>query len=505
MLELVLVVDCGSTKITSAAVDPRGRLVASVSEPNGTIPQPGGQEGWLITDMDHLWGRVCKTTRGLCEKVKAGSIRAVTVATWGADGAPVKADGALTYPIINWQCPRTQPVLRRLMDEFGEKRLFNITGYQAIRFNTIFKIAWLRENAPEALRDADKWLMVAGLLSQRLCGGLSMDVTVASTMMMLDLERLAWAPELLEAAGVAGDFFPRLVYPGAVIGQVTAEAARQTGLKRGTPVVASGHDTQFAPIGSGAGEDEAVLSTGTWEIAMLRTAKPVTNDFAFSEGILTEADAVPGLYDPQLLMMGSGVLEWVRENLYGGVGDRAQAYETMIAEARKVKPGAGGLMMVPSFVPDTGPTRKYGTAGTMVGIGLTSTRAHVYRAALEGLCFQLREALRILSEATGFRPARLRVVGGGSKNDLWNQMRADVCRMPVVVTEQKDATVVGAAVAAWVGAGRFATIPEGQKQLDVPCQVLEPSAAAAAGAGAYEETFARYRMIPPSLKEFYAH
>jgi L-fuculokinase len=500
MPELVVVADCGSTNIAAAAVDAQGRLVASVSEANRPVPQKDGREGWLIWDMDRLWMTVCAAIRQVVDQVGAESVAAITVATWGADGAPVTAGGELTYPIICWQCPRIEPVMRRLTAQLGERRLFNITGYQAIRFNTLFKIAWLHDYAPAALQRADKWLMVPGLLGQRLCGESSMDLTAASTMMMLDLQKLAWAPELLEAAGVDESFFPKLVHPGAIIGTLTAAAAQQTGLKQGTPVVASGHDTQFAPIGSGADPQEAILSTGTWEIAMLRTAQPVTNDFAFSEGILSEVDAVPGLYDPQLLMMGSGVLEWVRENLYGALKDRTRAYRTMIGEAQKLKPGAGGLMLVPSFVPDTGPTRKYATAGTIVGIGLTSTRAHIYRAALEGLCFQLREALRILSQATGFQPARLRVVGGGSKNDLWNQMRADVCRMPVVVTERKDATIVGAAIAAWVGAGRFGSIPDGQKQIPIPAEVVEPSA----GAEVYERLFERYGKIAPSLRGFYA-
>ncbi|MCK4283672.1 MAG: L-fuculokinase [Candidatus Brocadiae bacterium] len=500
MPELVLVVDCGSTNITAAAVDGQGRLVASASQPNGAVPQQDGEEGWLVWDVDKLWGIVCDAIRELVREVGTESVVAVTVATWGADGAPVTADGDLTYPVICWQCPRTEPVMRRLTEQFGARRLFNITGYQAIRFNTLYKIAWLRDNVPEALDRADKWLMVAGLLSHRLCGELSMDVTGASTMMMLDLEKVTWSAELLDAVGVDESFFPKLAYPGDVIGKVTAAAAEQTGLREGIPVVASGHDTQFAPIGSGATEEEAVLSTGTWEIAMLRTSSPVTNDFAFEEGILTEVDAVPGLYDPQLLMMGSGILEWVRENLYASVADRPKAYETMIGEARRLKPGSGGVTLVPSLVPGTGPTRKYATRGTIAGLGLTSTRAHIYRAALEGLCFQLRDALRILTEATGFRPERLRVVGGGSKNELWNQLRADVCRMPVVVTEKKDATVVGAAVAAWVGTGRFSSMAEGERQIPIEAEVVEPSA----DADVYEELFVRYSMIPPGLKDFYS-
>ncbi len=501
MPELVLVVDCGSTNITAAAVDPEGRLVAAASRSNAPAPQADGQEGWLIWDLDGLWETICKAIGQLAAEVGGEAIRAVTVATWGADGAPVTADGELTYPVICWQCPRTEPAMRRLVERFGERRLFNVTGYQSISFNTLFKLAWLRENAPEALDGADRWLMMAGLLSHRFCGEFSLDVTGASTMMMLDLKEMHWSRDLLDAVGVDESFFPELVYPGHVIGGLTAEAADRTGLKAGIPVVAAGHDTQFAPIGSGATRQEAVLSTGTWEIAMLRTEGPVTSDFAFEEGLLTEADAVQGLYDPQLLMMGSGVLEWVRENLYGGIEDRAKAYGTMIGEARKVKRGAGGVFLVPSFVPDTGPTRKYGTHGTLVGLGLTSTRAHVYRAALEGLCFQLRDALRILTEATGLAPEGVRVVGGGSKNELWNQLRADICGLPVVVTERRDATVIGAAVAAWVGTGRFSSMTEGERVLPIETQLVRPSG----DAGAYEELYERYRAIPPSLQDFYSH
>ncbi len=162
-------------------------------------------------------------------------------------------------------------------------------------------------------------------------------------------------------------------------------------------------------------------------------------------------------------------------------------------------PGAGGVTVAPSFVPETGPSAKHGTAGTILGLGLTTGRAEVYRAALEGLCFQLREALRILSQATEFEPERLRVVGGGSRNELWNQLRADVCRLPVVVTERKEATCVGAALCAWVGAGKYESLEEGESALPDDMTLVEPSGEA----GHYDDLYARYRMIAPALEGFY--
>ena len=564
--QVVLVLDCGSTNITAVAVDTGGRPVASASEPNGPAAQVGGREGWLVWDMDRLWKALSSLSRRVCSEVGGRNVRAVTITTWGADGAPVAADGALTYPPIAWECPRTS-ALSGQVSKAEARRLYDITGYQVISFNTLFKLKWLRENAPEALERADKWMMMPGLLSYRLCGEMSMDATSASTMMVMDLRasnempreprcasgprrnpkgrgvfgwmpvsrglgasdplcadahapwpaakptpsrprgipleaprEAMWSAELLGAVGLDESFFPPLLYPGAVIGRVSSAASQDTAIPEGTPVIAAGHDTQFAPIGSGARPDEAVLSSGTWEILMLRTGEFKPNYVGFSEGLLTELDAVRGLYNPQLLMMGSGVLEWVRETLYGDVGDRAEVYGTMIEEASRLKPGAGGVMMVPSFVPDAGPTKKHHTRGTVVGLGLASTRAHVYRAALEGLAFQLRDALRILTAATGFEPAGIRVVGGGSRNELWNQIRADACGIPVSVTGHKEATVLGAAIAAWVGAGRFESLQQGQRSLATETIVIEPSE----DADAYGELFERYVLLAPALKDFYS-
>ena len=513
--QVVLVLDCGSTNITAVAVDTGGRPVASASEPNGPAAQVGGREGWLVWDMDRLWKTVSSLSRKVCSEVGGKNVRAVTITTWGADGAPVATDGALTYPPIAWECPRTS-ALSGQVSKAEARRLYDITGYQVISFNTLFKLKWLRENAPEALERADKWMMMPGLLSYRLCGEMSMDATSASTMMVMDLRasnempreprcasgrmEATWSAELLGAVGLDESFFPPLLYPGAVIGRVSSAASEDTAIPEGTPVIAAGHDTQFAPIGSGARPDEAVLSSGTWEILMLRTGEFKPNYVGFSEGLLTELDAVRGLYNPQLLMMGSGVLEWVRETLYGDVGDRAEVYGTMIEEASRLKPGAGGVMMVPSFVPDAGPTKKHHTRGTVVGLGLASTRAHVYRAALEGLAFQLRDALRILTAATGFEPAGIRVVGGGSRNELWNQIRADACGIPVSVTGHKEATVLGAAIAAWVGAGRFESLQQGQRSLATETIVIEPSE----DADAYGELFERYVLLAPALKDFYS-
>jgi len=498
--EYVLVLDCGSTNIAVVAVSASGGLCASAGRANGPAQQEGAPEGWLVWDIDRLWTTLCACIQEVCEQVGAANIRAVICTTWGADGAPVDSRGRLTHPPIAWGCPRGEDVRDAVVEKMGAGRLFEITGYQVINFNTLFRLVWLRRNAPEALDGAETWMMMPGLLSWKLSGQKSIDATSASTMMALDLDEVTWSEELLAEAGLDGVFFPPIAYPGEVIGEVSPAAAERTGLRTGTAVVCGGHDTQFAPIGSGASQDEALLSSGTWEILMARTSRFDPNKTAFCEGLLYELDAVRGLYNPQLLMMGSGVLEWVRENYYGHVADREEAYSTMIEEAREVPPGSGGVLMTPSFVPESGPNRKYNTAGTLTGLTLSTSRAHVYRAALEGLCFQLKDALAVMRGSIGFCPEGVRVVGGGSRNELWNQLRADVCQTPVTVTGHKEATVLGAAIFAWIGAGRFSSVEEAWSSLTMATREIQPSS----DAYVYRELYEKYRELPPALCDFYS-
>ncbi|MFO8082216.1 MAG: FGGY family carbohydrate kinase [Armatimonadota bacterium] len=503
--ELVVVLDCGATNARAVAVDTTGQVVASASLPNQPKRQPDSPDDWRIWPLDEVFGKLASACAETLAEIDPGRISAVTVTTFGADGAPVTDGDELTYPVISWQCERTEDLAASIADRMdggivaSAWDLFRITGYQVIPFDTLLKLIWLRENAPEALESADTWLMMPGLLSLKLCGERSIDPTAAGTMMAMDMAARDWSDEVLALVDLDAGFFPTWVEPGEVIGRVTADAALETGLPEGIPVVAAGHDTQFAAVGSGARPDEAILSSGTWEILMLRQESYEATREGFEAGLIIEADAEPGRWNPQLLMMGSGPLEWVREHLFADISARAAAYERMISAAEDVAPGAGGVMMIPSFVPDTGPNAPHRTKGTLLGLGLNTTPAQIYRAGLEGLCYQLRHAAEVLETSTGFEPRGIRLVGGGAKNALWNQLRADVTGLPVTTITNEEATVAGAAIFAFIGAGAFRSVEEGQQAAELGERTIEPSA----DAPVYEELYAAYRAVPPALEKHY--
>ncbi len=494
--EYFLVLDCGATSIRAVALSPEGNILSIVSFPNAPKHEEGSGH-YLIWNLEEIWEKICQATRGVLASV-GKEVLAVSVTTFGADGAPVREDGSLTYPVISWQCSRTESWAKKVVELVSAREIFRITGYQVIPFNTLLKLLWLRENAPWALDEAKYFLMMPGLLNFRLTGEMTVDYTAASTTMMLDIQERRWSERLLSLAGLRSDFFPRWVESGEVIGTVTPKASQETGIPVGTPVTSGGHDTQFAIVGSLAEDQELILSSGTWEIAAIRIPFFRDSETAFATGMLVELDAQKGFWNPQMLMIAGGVVEWVRRNFFADCKDEQDIYARIIEAASSVSPGAEGIFFIPAFMP-SGPLKPYGTKGTILGLGLTTDRAQVARAVFEGLSFQLRQAVDALFEAFGFRPERVVVVGGGSKNALWNRIRADVLNLPVVVTSCEEATVLGAALFAMVGIGYVKSLEEAKKNIVRTTRVFEPSP----GRKVYDELFARYVKLPSLLEAHY--
>jgi L-fuculokinase len=170
----------------------------------------------------------------------------------------------------------------------------------------------------------------------------------------------------------------------------------------------------------------------------------------------------------------------------------------MIDNAREIEPGSGGVIVVPSFMP-SGPNKPYETQGTILGLGLTTDRSQVYRAALEGLSFQLKQAVKAFYETFSFEPTAVRVVGGGSKNHLWNQIRADVLGLPVITTSCEEGTVLGAALFAMVGSGIARSIEEAKKMVEISTRVWEPSE----NWPYYQKLYEEYEKLPLFLASHY--
>ena len=459
--KLILVLDCGASNVRCIAVNTFGELLVSHSVSNTTRPDPH-LAGGLIWDIDEIWNKILDCTKIVIGKIDKSSIAGITVTSFGVDGAPVKKDGTLLFPVISWACDRTIPVMEAIEKYIPREKLYQISGVQNFSFNTIHKLIWLKEHHPEIMDKMDQFLFISSIFLHRLSKELVTETTMAGTSMLTDWKSRSFSDTIFNAIGVENKF-PRMVESGELVGYTTPSINSELGIPHKVPVFAAGHDTQFAVYGAGAKENEVVLSSGTWEILMARTKSVGTNTQLSNQQITHEFDAVRGFYNPGIQWLGSGILEWLIALLYKNEKATLKAeqlYDLIIAEARAIS--NSWLQLNLDFLH---------SKGSVSNLNLNCKREEIFRAALDQLAKKAGESLKLLESSCGFRAESVLLVGGGSKNKLWNEIRARELNIPLKVIGKKETTVLGAALFALAGAGIYRSPDEARKQVDYQIEI----------------------------------
>ncbi|MCW9718902.1 L-fuculokinase [Avibacterium sp. 21-599] len=472
-MSIALIFDCGATNLRTIAIYQNGHILASSHQENHTQPDPHYPH-FYIWDIDEIWQKLLGCAENTLEQLRQthhlNEVVGIGVTTFGVDGAPFDHQGKQLYPIISWQCPRTISIMENLAQYLDPEALYQRNGIGQYSFNTLFKLLWLKENEPDILQKMDKFVFISSMINQRLTGVFSTDRTMAGTSMMTDLQSQTWDSEVLHTLGLTENHFPPMVNAGEKIGNLSPALCQQLGLNA-IPVISCGHDTQFAVFGSGAGLNQPVLSSGTWEILMARTAK-ATPHFSFvPQGLTTEFDAQASCFNPAVQWLGSGVMEWVGKTFFADVKGSNQYYPTMITEGSEVPVGSQGIQVCGKF----NPADNEQGFGQIVGLSMHSSRGQIYRAALEYMAMQLKAGLDILQQVSQFKAESLLCVGGGSKNTLWNQIRADVLNLPLDVVDVAESTVLGAAMFTLTGVGIYTNVEQAQQHMQPKKQRIYPS------------------------------
>lgn len=472
-MALVLIFDCGATNLRTIAMDEKGKIIASYHTANQTKLCPDNKN-YHFWDFEQIWYKLqhCaeKTFLQLQNKhISLHEIKGISVTTFGVDGAPFDKNSQQLYPIISWKCPRTLPIMDKLSNYLDVENLYLRNGVGQYSFNTLFKLIWLKENQPDIFNKMDKWLFISSMITHRLTGNLTTDRTMAGTSMMTNLQTGDWDEQVLNILGLNRNHFPLMLNAGEQVGTLTTALAKKFGLNE-IPVFSCGHDTQFAVFGSGAKRGEAVLSSGTWEILMARTDQAYPKIDFISDGLTTELDAENQYFNPAVQWVGSGVMEWIGKLFFTDVINTDDYYPTMISEGESVPPGAKGIRLEGSFAASENDI----CLGKITGLSMHHTRGQIYRAALEYMALQLKHGLKVLNAVSGLQIQSLLCVGGGSKNMLWNQIRADILNIPIDVVDVAESTVLGAAMFTFAGLGIYSNIEAAQDAMQPQKIRIEP-------------------------------
>jgi len=493
--ELLLGVDVGTTGAKAALVSPDGRLQA-VGRSEYALQHV--RPGWVEQDPEEWWRAVCEATRQVlaADPKAVERVAGLAVSAQAPTLLPLSRAGAPLRPAMIWMDRRAEGEAKRLEEILGEGTVYRVTGNRPDAFYVAPKLLWLKTHEPQILAQTSHFLQVNGYINYRLTGDYSLDSAHAALLQLRDYSTGEWYKPLCDACGVEPVQFPEVKAGHCLHGEVTPGAAEATGLRPGTRVMVGTVDSAAAALEAGAVEPGvAVEMTGTSSVLTM-----------LNEGGVTEAafiampHAIPGVHLLLGAMVASGAsLKWFRDQL-GEVEVQtaarlnADAFDLLTAQAAEISLGSRGVVFLPYMAGERSPLWHTNARGVFFGLSLSTPKAALIRAILEGTAFALCHNVEVAGRA-GIRLSEIRSVGGGTRSALWNQIKADVLGTPVHLPEAPVGAPFGDAVLAGMGLGLYPDIRRALRDMVRVKTRFEPNL----------ENHSKYQDIYRIFRKLYEH
>ena len=494
--------DIGTQGTKTVLVNLEGKVISSsFFEYDVLKPRPLWAEQW-----PRVWYEaVCRTIRESIEKgkVKPDKIGGLCVSgLYGGSGVPVDKDMNPVRPCLIWMDRRATDEVEWVRKNVDLKELFRITGNLVDTYYGFTKILWIKNKEPGNWKKISKFVPPNDYIIYKLTGKLAIDYSSAGNLGgLFDLRKRSWSITLAKELGIPTNYMPQnLVSSSDIVGKITKEASRLTGLREGTPVVAGGIDAAVATLSAGAFEEgDHVAMVGTsmcWGIVHdgRRLSKKLVSMpyVAYPERkIYTWGGAATA----------GALVRWFRDEFGGIEKEEAKLlnispFSILDSEAKKVPPGSDGLIVLPYFMGERSPIWDPNARGTILGLTLYHRRAHIYRALLEGVAYALRHNIET-GKRIGIKLKKTCIlVGGASKSELWRQIFADVTEHPQITIKGEIGAPLGDALLAGVGIGAIKSYEKIKEWLS-----FNPSAEPIAeNTRVYHKLFIQYLNLYKNIK-----
>lgn len=504
MHEVILSIDCGTQSLRAILFSSEGRLLHMVKI--DYKPYFSSRPGWAEQDADAYWKSLCEACYRLGEEAPDLVKRVVAVGLCTQRNSMVNVDeeGRPLRPIITWLDQRkAKPVYT---PSLYMRLVYRSTGMNeaVARAQTDGKCNWIRQYQPEVWHKTYKYLQLSGFLNYRLTGEFSDSIASQIGHIPMNYKKMKWSSRRQLTARlfpIERSKLPLLVKPGDPIGKITAQAAQETGIAEGTPVIACGSDKGCETLGMG------VLNEGMVSLSFGTTATVQTTTRRYFEPIRFMPPypaVIPRHYNPEVeIFRGYWMITWFKEEfayelLQEAAERRLQPEVVLNSLLAEAPPGCMGLMVQPFWGPGlTHPTAK----GSIIGFGDVHRKPHVYRAVIEGLGYALLDGFHRIQKAGRCRPERVAVSGGASESDEICQITTDIFNLPLVRGHTSETSGLGAAIAAAVGAGVHPSFQTAIEHMVTYEKVFEPDPRNAA---LYHELYTRvYAKIYDALMPLY--
>lgn len=484
MTKYLIALDMGTTSCRALLFDLEGRVQAASSR---TYPLLTPRPGWVEQDPEVLLAAAEAVVAEVASRAPGGpdQILGLSLSTFMHSLAALDAGGRPLTHLMTWADTRSAAQVDWLRERPDWRDLYARTGCPPHTMYPLCKFLWIRQERPDLMQAAHRWVSIKELLMHRLTGEWALDYNLATGTGMLNMHSLDWDEGALELAGVRREQFAPVV-PTTRIFPLTH---RGLGLRPGTPVVVGAGDGVLSSLGSGAIEPGVVAAmVGT--SGALRACVP--------EPMVDPQARVWCYYlDKNRWILGGSLnnggiaLRWFRDTFYPG----QEGYEAVLAEARQAPLGSGALLFLPYLSGERSPGFNARARGVWFGLGLEHTRAHMARSVLEAVAYRLYSVLGPIEELTG-QVAEIRATGGFARSPFWLEIVADVLGREVAVPAETEGSALGAFVLGAVALGVAPDLSWVHRFIRVD-QRLYPNPARHR---AYDELFAIYQRVNAQLQ-----
>jgi xylulokinase len=494
----LLGIDVGTTGCKVALFSLQGEMLASAyCEYDPQSPQPG----WAQLDSAAIWEAVKVAIRSVTSASPGAEIGAVSVSSLAEATVPVSADRQILGPsLLNFDT-RGEEFLPELAALLPNERLYPISGNTFGNQYAMTKLKWIRTHQPDLYDRTYKFLHWGDFIAFMLGADPVVDYSLANRSLLFDLHTGDWSDFLLETAGLDRSKLPTTAPSGTVVGTVAAHIAADLGLPAGVQIVSGAHDQCANAVGCGVVDaGTSAYGMGTYHCITPVFTTPPDPQVMIARGLNTEHHAIPERYVCFIYNQGGVLVKWFRDTFAALEHRQAEAegrsvYPALFAE---IPSEPSSVLVLPHFAP-TGPPRFIAdSAGLMAGMHLGTRRGEVLKGIIEGVAFYLKELVDSLP-ATGIQIENYRVVGGGSRSDVWVQTCADIFGQSFTRPVITEASALGAAIIAGVGSGIFENYAQGVEAMVKFERTFEPDLRQHAR---YQARYQHYQRLGPLMGDY---
>ena len=477
----LLGMDLGTTNIKGIISDQEGNIEAVATASNELIhPAPGLVEqnanDWWKNIASVFWS----LTRQVPEEV-IKNIRGICISSQTVTMLPVDKNGKPLRNALIWMDGRSGKEVSEIISSVGLPEFVRITGGQPDMAFLPNKILWFKKNEPELFGQTWRFLQASSYANFKLTGNMTMDVDQAIKSQCLDINTMQWSKPIGDAIGIdLNDYLPQPQGVDTVIGYVTKEAAEETGLVSGIPVVCGASDAVASMYALGLSRPgEAGESSGTSSLLFCCHTEG-TDPFLPVVAKPSSIAGVPYVFDAPISASGASLKFFL--DVFGAEEKKTakkmgvNVYDYLNLKAMQAPAGSNGLFYYPYLLGERAPLWNNHAKGMFIGMTMSTTRQDLIRAVFEGTAYAIRHVMSVMKE-TGAPIDSFRVTGGGAKSRTWSMIKAAMLNVPVYVMDEKAGDVpFGDVLIAGHGVGLFPNLEETMAELVQPQEIIMPNA-----------------------------